>query len=64
MYFYRPIQETEMEKHLLAKYCLPEIEEFRLSEHLMHLPVKESYRIWMHEMLYIEEWAKIDQIAR
>lgn len=60
----RPVPETEEEKQLLSKYCLPEADKFRLSEHLMHPPTKETYRIWMHEMLYIEEWAQMDHISR
>lgn len=60
----RPVPETEEEKQLLTKYCLPEADKFRLSEHLMHPPTKETYRIWMHEMLYIEEWAQMDHISR
>ncbi|XP_062616187.1 probable helicase with zinc finger domain isoform X1 [Saccostrea cucullata] len=60
----KPVPETEEEKQLLSKYSLPEADKFRLSEHLMHPPSKETYRIWMHEMLYIEEWAQMDHISR
>lgn len=55
---------SEQEKKLLSKYCLPESEKFRVAEHLMHPASKETYRIWMHEMLYIEEWAQLENIAR
>lgn len=60
----RPVPIIEEEKTLLKKYCLPEAEKFRLGEHLMHPPSKETYRIWMHEMLYIEEWAQLEHISR
>ncbi|XP_052069643.1 probable helicase with zinc finger domain [Mytilus californianus] len=52
------------EKKLLTKYCLPESDKFRIAEHLMHPASKETYRIWMHEMLYLEEWAQLENIAR
>lgn len=64
IFFSRPVPDTDEEKQLLSKYCLPEADKFRLSEHLMQPPTKESYRIWMHEMLYIEEWAQMDHISR
>lgn len=52
------------EKKLLTKYSLPESDKFRIAEHLMHPASKETYRIWMHEMLYLEEWAQLENIAR
>ncbi|OWF45624.1 helicase with zinc finger domain [Mizuhopecten yessoensis] len=60
----KPIPNTAIEDKLLAKYSLPDIEKFRFEDHLMHSPTKETYRIWMHEMLYVEEWSQLDSISR
>jgi len=49
---------------LLKKYSLPEMNKFQFSEHLMHTPTKENYRLWMHQMLYVEELAQIDKISK
>ncbi|XP_060071826.1 probable helicase with zinc finger domain [Ylistrum balloti] len=60
----KPIPNTAIEDKLLSKYSLPDIEKFHFEDHLMHPPRKETYRIWMHEMLYVEEWSQLDSISR
>ncbi|XP_033744648.1 probable helicase with zinc finger domain [Pecten maximus] len=60
----KPIPNTAIEDKLLSKYSLPDIEKFRFEDHLMHPPTKETYRIWMHEMLYVEEWSQLESISR
>lgn len=61
---FRPSPEDEKSEGLLSKYSLPAIDKFRFSEHLMHPPSKENYRLWMHQMLYVEEFAQIDKISK
>ena len=62
--YYRPSPEDETSEGLLAKYSLPAIDKVRFSEHLMHPPSKDNYRLWMHQMLYVEEFAQIDKISK
>lgn len=49
---------------LLKKYALPGMNKFKFSEHLMQTPTKENYRLWMHQMLYVEELSQIDKISK
>lgn len=56
--------EDQKSIDLLKKYALPGLNKFKFSEHLMHSPTKENYRLWMHQMLYVEELSQIDKISK
>ncbi|KAK7502369.1 hypothetical protein BaRGS_00006322, partial [Batillaria attramentaria] len=55
---------TEKEEQLVAKYVLPRPERLSLSETLMQSLSKDNYRLWMHEMLYLEEMAELGFVQR
>ncbi|XP_076449410.1 putative helicase with zinc finger domain [Babylonia areolata] len=55
---------TDTEEQLLAKYVLPRPERLSLSETVMQSLSKDNYRLWMHEMLYLEEMAELGYIQR
>ncbi|XP_041363275.1 probable helicase with zinc finger domain [Gigantopelta aegis] len=57
-----PVNSTE--KHLLEKYKLPQPDKFTLSDTIMQSVSKDNYRLWMHEMMYLEEMAQIGFIQR
>ncbi|XP_055954783.1 probable helicase with zinc finger domain [Patella vulgata] len=48
------------EKDLLAKYTLPRAEKYST---IMQTLSKENYRLWMHEMLYLEEMTQYSLIS-
>jgi hypothetical protein len=56
--------KTEQEEQLLSKYLLPRPERLSLSETLMQSLSKDNYRLWMHEMLYLEEMAELGFVQR
>ncbi|XP_059155156.1 probable helicase with zinc finger domain [Physella acuta] len=60
----RPVSYSEPEAALMAKYMLPRPDKFCQPETVMHSISKENYRLWMHEMLYIEEMAQVGYISR
>ncbi|XP_012946925.1 probable helicase with zinc finger domain [Aplysia californica] len=60
----RPVSHSERERALLAKYTLPQPDKFCPSETVMHNLSKENYRLWMHQMLYIEELDQVRYISR
>ncbi|GFS08344.1 helicase with zinc finger domain 2 [Elysia marginata] len=60
----RPASHSEAEQALMAKYQLPRPEKFCQPETVMHSLSKENYRLWMHEMLYIEEMEQVGYISR
>lgn len=60
----KSIVKTEKEEQLVAKYVLPRPERLSLSETLMQSLSKENYRLWMHEMLYLEEMAELGCVQR
>ena len=48
----------------MTKYVLPRPERLSLSETLVQSLSKDNYRLWMHEMLYLEEMAELGFIQR
>lgn len=62
--FNRPVSYSEPEAALMAKYMLPRPDKFCQPETVMHSISKDNYRLWMHEMLYIEEMAQVGYISR
>ncbi|XP_046366711.2 probable helicase with zinc finger domain isoform X1 [Haliotis rufescens] len=52
------------EKSLLSKYTLPRPEKLSMSETIVQTLSKENYRLWMHEMLYLEEMAQLSFVSR
>lgn len=60
----RPASHSEAEQALMAKYQLPRPDKFCQPETVMHSLSKENYRLWMHEMLYIEEMEQVGYISR
>ncbi|XP_070187827.1 probable helicase with zinc finger domain isoform X2 [Littorina saxatilis] len=56
--------QTDQEEQLLKKYILPRPERLSLSETLMQSLSKDNYRLWMHEMLYLEEMAELGFVQR
>ena len=48
----------------MTKYMLPRPERLSLSETLMQSLSKDNYRLWMHEMLYLEEMAELGFVQR
>ncbi|KAK3765648.1 hypothetical protein RRG08_063685 [Elysia crispata] len=60
----RPASHSEAEEALMAKYQLPRPDKFCQPETVMHSLSKENYRLWMHEMLYIEEMEQVGYISR
>ena len=60
----RPSSHSEAEEALMAKYQLPRPDKFCQPETVMQSLSKENYRLWMHEMLYIEEMEQVGYISR
>lgn len=53
------------EREMLDKYPLPKAEDFVLSQNIIRDKLNEkNYREWMHTMLYVEEMARFDLIAK
>ena len=48
----------------MTKYVLPRPERLSLSETLIQSLSKDNYRLWMHEMLYLEEMAELGFVQR
>ncbi|KAH9492798.1 hypothetical protein Btru_024739, partial [Bulinus truncatus] len=60
----RPVSYSESEAALMAKYTLPRPDKFCLPETVLQSLSKENYRLWMHEMLYIEEMDQVKYVSR
>ncbi|KAK3583585.1 hypothetical protein CHS0354_039403 [Potamilus streckersoni] len=60
----KPQHSDDGAKQLLDKYSLPVLDKFHFSEILMQPPCKENYRLWMHQMLYMEEKAQMEKILK
>lgn len=58
-------QDTEKEMELLERYPCPEAEKFVLTQSTISGKLTEhNYQQWMHTLLYIEEMARFDLIAK
>lgn len=58
-------QDTEKENELLERYPCPRADTFVLSQSTISGKLTESnYQQWMHTLLYIEEMARFDLIAK
>lgn len=58
-------QDTEKETELLERYPCPQAETFVLSHSTISGKLNETnYQNWMHTLLYIEEMARFDLIAK
>lgn len=58
-------QDTEKENELLERYPCPQADTFVLSQSTISGKLSESnYQQWMHTLLYIEEMARFDLIAK
>lgn len=63
--FLPPIStRSHTEEQLVSKYLLPRPERLSLSETMMQSLSKDNYRLWMHEMLYLEEMAELGFVQR
>uniref|UniRef100_A0A0B7B1B5 C3H1-type domain-containing protein n=1 Tax=Arion vulgaris TaxID=1028688 RepID=A0A0B7B1B5_9EUPU len=60
----RPVSHSDSETALITKYTLPRSDKFCPPETVMRSLSKDNYRLWMHEMLYIEEMAQVGYISR
>jgi hypothetical protein len=57
--------DKQKERELMDKYPLPKAENFVLSQNIIRDKINEkNYREWMHTMLYVEEMARFDLIAK
>lgn len=58
-------QDTEKEMELLERYPCPQADTFVLSQSTISGKLNEgNYQQWMHTLLYIEEMARFDLIAK
>lgn len=60
----RLVSYLDKEEQLLSKYILPHADRLSLLETLTQPLSKDNYRLWMHEMLYLEELAELAFIQR
>ncbi|PVD39317.1 hypothetical protein C0Q70_01946 [Pomacea canaliculata] len=58
------VSYLDKEEQLLSKYILPHADRLSLLETLTQPLSKDNYRLWMHEMLYLEELAELAFIQR
>lgn len=57
--------DKEKERDLMEKYPLPRAETFVLPQNIIRDKLNEkNYQEWMHTMLYVEEMARFDLIAK
>ncbi|CAG5131356.1 unnamed protein product [Candidula unifasciata] len=60
----RPVSHSNIEVALITKYALPRPDKLCAPETMLRNLSKDNYRLWMHDMLYIEEMAQKGYISR
>lgn len=59
------VQDTDKERHLLETYGTPRADTFQLTQSTVTEKklTKNNYRDRMHELLYVEEMARYEQVC-